>query len=118
MKRLLTKTVSLSRFSGSWRAGEYKRNRERKALRTIHYHKLSWRLFMIIALASPGIASTLDEGLDKIKRFLSEAAAQGAAIVKQYLDRHDSFRSGRIVDLGRAENKIDLLGEEVIVKQE
>ena len=27
---------------------------------------------MIIALASPGIASTLDEGLDKIKRFLSE----------------------------------------------
>ena len=36
---------------------------------------------MIIALASPGIASTLDEGLDKIKRFLAEAAAQGAAIV-------------------------------------
>ena len=36
---------------------------------------------MIIALASPCIASTLDEGLDKIKRFLSEAAAQGAAIV-------------------------------------
>src|SRR5437016_1554522 len=36
---------------------------------------------MIIALASPGIASTLDEGLDKIKRFLSEASAQGAQIV-------------------------------------
>jgi N-carbamoylputrescine amidase len=36
---------------------------------------------MIIALASPCIASTLDEGLDKIKRFLSEAAAQGAEIV-------------------------------------
>src|SRR5207244_2822219 len=36
---------------------------------------------MIIALASPGIASTLDEGLDKIKRFMAEAAAQGAAIV-------------------------------------
>jgi predicted amidohydrolase len=36
---------------------------------------------MIIALASPGIASTLDEGLDKIKRFLSDAAAQGAEIV-------------------------------------
>jgi predicted amidohydrolase len=36
---------------------------------------------MIIALASPSIASTLDEGLDKIKRFLAEAAAQGAAIV-------------------------------------
>jgi predicted amidohydrolase len=36
---------------------------------------------MIIALASPGIASTLDEALDKIKRLLSEAAAQGAAIV-------------------------------------
>ena len=36
---------------------------------------------MIIALASPGIASTFDEGLDKIKRLLSEASAQGAEIV-------------------------------------
>ena len=36
---------------------------------------------MIVALASPSVASTLDEGLDKIKRFLSEASAQGAAIV-------------------------------------
>src|SRR6202521_5907903 len=39
------------------------------------------RSSMIIALASPGIASTVDEGLDKIKRFQSEASAQGAAIV-------------------------------------
>jgi len=36
---------------------------------------------MIIALASPRIASSLDEGLDKIKRLLSEASAQGAEIV-------------------------------------
>jgi predicted amidohydrolase len=36
---------------------------------------------MIIALASPCIASTLDEGLDKIQRFLAEASAQGAEIV-------------------------------------
>ena len=36
---------------------------------------------MMIALASPCVASSLDEGLDKIKRFLSEASAQGAAIV-------------------------------------
>jgi predicted amidohydrolase len=36
---------------------------------------------MIIALASPCIASSLDAGLEKIKRFLSEASAQGAAIV-------------------------------------
>lgn len=36
---------------------------------------------MIIALAAPCIASALDEGLDKIKRFLSEASAQGAEIV-------------------------------------
>jgi predicted amidohydrolase len=36
---------------------------------------------MIIALASPAIATTLDQGLDKIKRFLSEASAQGAEIV-------------------------------------
>ena len=35
---------------------------------------------MIIALASPCIASALDEGLDKIKRSLSESSAQGAAI--------------------------------------
>ena len=36
---------------------------------------------MIIALASPCIASAVDEGLDKITRFLSEASAQGAKIV-------------------------------------
>ena len=36
---------------------------------------------MIIALASPCIASSLDEGLDKIKRLLSDASAQGAEIV-------------------------------------
>jgi predicted amidohydrolase len=36
---------------------------------------------MIIALASPCVASSLEAGLEKIKRFLSEAAAQGAAIV-------------------------------------
>ncbi|MBZ5538330.1 MAG: carbon-nitrogen hydrolase family protein [Acidobacteriia bacterium] len=36
---------------------------------------------MIIALASPCVASTLDEGLDKIKRLLSEASAQGSEIV-------------------------------------
>jgi predicted amidohydrolase len=36
---------------------------------------------MILALASPSIASTLDEGLDKIKRCLAEAAAQDAEIV-------------------------------------
>src|SRR5512145_1928966 len=36
---------------------------------------------MIIALASPRVASTLDDGLDKIKRLLSEASAQGAEIV-------------------------------------
>jgi N-carbamoylputrescine amidase len=36
---------------------------------------------MIIALASPGVASSLDEGLDKIKRLLSEASARGAEIV-------------------------------------
>src|SRR6202051_1767001 len=36
---------------------------------------------MIIGLASPCIAATLDDGLEKIKRFLSEASAQGAEIV-------------------------------------
>jgi predicted amidohydrolase len=36
---------------------------------------------MIIALATPCVASSLDEGLEKIKRFLAEASAQGAEIV-------------------------------------
>ncbi|HEX4966653.1 MAG TPA: carbon-nitrogen hydrolase family protein [Thermoanaerobaculia bacterium] len=36
---------------------------------------------MIIALASPAIASTLDEGLEKVERLLSEASAQGAEVV-------------------------------------
>jgi predicted amidohydrolase len=36
---------------------------------------------MIVGLASPRVAATLDDGLDKIKRLLSEASAQGAEIV-------------------------------------
>ena len=36
---------------------------------------------MIIALASPCVASTLDDGLDKIRRLMFEASAQGAQIV-------------------------------------
>jgi predicted amidohydrolase len=36
---------------------------------------------MIIALASPQVASTLEDGLEKIDRLLSEAAAQRAEIV-------------------------------------
>src|SRR5207244_12073970 len=36
---------------------------------------------MIIALASPCVAASLNEGLDKVKTLLSEASAQGAAIV-------------------------------------
>lgn len=36
---------------------------------------------MIVALASPRVATSLDEGLDKADRLLSEAAGQGAEIV-------------------------------------
>jgi N-carbamoylputrescine amidase len=36
---------------------------------------------MIIALASPRVASTLDEGLEKVRRFLAAASAQGAQVV-------------------------------------
>jgi len=36
---------------------------------------------MIIALASPCIATSLDDGLDKLRRSLAEASAQGAEIV-------------------------------------
>ena len=36
---------------------------------------------MIVALASPRVASSLDDGLDKIERLMSEASAQGAEIV-------------------------------------
>ncbi len=36
---------------------------------------------MIIGLASPRVATALDDGLDKIKNCLAEASAQGAQIV-------------------------------------
>jgi predicted amidohydrolase len=36
---------------------------------------------VIIGLASPSVASSLDDGLEKIERYLSEASARGAAIV-------------------------------------
>jgi predicted amidohydrolase len=36
---------------------------------------------MIIALATPRVAASIDEGLDKVQRSMSEAAAHGAAIV-------------------------------------
>jgi predicted amidohydrolase len=36
---------------------------------------------MIVGLATPRIASTVDEGLEKIKQMLAEAATQGAEIV-------------------------------------
>jgi predicted amidohydrolase len=36
---------------------------------------------MIVGLASPRIASSLDEGLEKVRSFLSEASAQGAEVV-------------------------------------
>jgi predicted amidohydrolase len=36
---------------------------------------------MIIALASPRVAATFDDGLDRVQRLLSEASAQGAQIV-------------------------------------
>ncbi len=36
---------------------------------------------MIVALASPSVATTLDDGLEKIRRLLSEASTQGAEIV-------------------------------------
>jgi predicted amidohydrolase len=36
---------------------------------------------MIIALASPRVASSLDDGLEKVKHLISEASAEGAEIV-------------------------------------
>jgi predicted amidohydrolase len=36
---------------------------------------------MIVALASPRVASTLEEGLGKVERFLSDASGRGADIV-------------------------------------
>lgn len=36
---------------------------------------------MVIGLASPCVASTLDDGLEKVKRLLSEASAQGTEVV-------------------------------------
>ena len=36
---------------------------------------------MIVGLASPGIAASLDDGLDRMKRLMAEASARGAEIV-------------------------------------
>lgn len=36
---------------------------------------------MIIALASPSVATSIDDGLEKIRRLLADASAQGARIV-------------------------------------
>ncbi|HLL74038.1 MAG TPA: nitrilase-related carbon-nitrogen hydrolase, partial [Pyrinomonadaceae bacterium] len=36
---------------------------------------------MIIALASPRVTSSVEEGLDRTERLLSEAASRGAGIV-------------------------------------
>jgi len=38
---------------------------------------------MIIALASPRVASSLEDGLAKVDRCLAQAAAQGAEIVSR-----------------------------------
>jgi predicted amidohydrolase len=36
---------------------------------------------MIIGLASPGVATTIDNGLDRIQRLLADASARGAEVV-------------------------------------
>ena len=36
---------------------------------------------MIIGLASPGVATSIDDGLDRIKRLLADASARGAEVV-------------------------------------
>lgn len=36
---------------------------------------------MIVALATPRVAATVDEGLDRVERMIAEAAARGAAVV-------------------------------------
>ena len=36
---------------------------------------------MIVGLASPGIATSIEDGLERMKRLLAEASAQGAQIV-------------------------------------
>lgn len=36
---------------------------------------------MIVGLASPRVASSIDDGLDRVKRLMADAAARGAAIV-------------------------------------
>ncbi len=36
---------------------------------------------MIVALATPRVAATIDDGLERVRRMMAEAAAQGAAVV-------------------------------------
>lgn len=62
---------------------------------------------MIIALASPGVASSLEEGLEKVGRLMSEASSKGAEIVcfpEAYLPglRGQDFE---VYPFGRAEHE-------------
>jgi predicted amidohydrolase len=84
---------------------------------------------MIVALASPRVASSLDDGLDRIKRLVGEASARGAEIVcfpEAYLpglrgqdfdvfpfDQAQHDRALRaVMDLARAHTKAIVLGME------
>jgi predicted amidohydrolase len=72
---------SLPRRTDSTRARRLPGLDSRRARRCgagIPSHRVS---SVIVALASPRIASTLEEGLEKVKALLSEASAQGAQIV-------------------------------------
>jgi predicted amidohydrolase len=84
---------------------------------------------MIVALASPRVASSLDDGLDRIKRLVGEASARGAEIVcfpEAYLpglrgqdfdvfpfDQAQQDRALRaVMDLARAHTMAIVLGME------
>src|SRR5262249_14936695 len=68
-------------WCGNWSRHASRREPPNEQLRRPPRSAVSRTSSVIIALASPRIASTLDEGLDKIKQFLSEASTQGAEIV-------------------------------------
>src|SRR5262249_41149884 len=67
-------------FNVSRRSESTKRTRSASFTRSASC-KQRRRSTMIIALASPRVASSVEEGLDRIKQSLSEAVAQGAEIV-------------------------------------
>ena len=77
----MIKTLAICRFNQMARPTDFGRS-----VRAVGHRRLTdcsplGEISMIVALATPTVASSLDEGLGKIERFVSESSTQGAEIV-------------------------------------